>query len=61
MTKSQKIAQRGFRILAQHGWPDEVQLELSQIFMEAGAMHLVETLEANKQRKEELIQRVQVQ
>jgi hypothetical protein len=58
MTESQRLAQRGLRILADQGWPEHEAVALMNTFMEAGAALVTERLQAEAAQKESLIQRV---
>ena len=60
MTPSQRKFEQGYNTLRQQGWPDEAIRAISAVFMEAGVMAYLEQKQAEQERNEALIQRVQV-
>ena len=60
MTESQKLVARGHATLKQQGWPDDAIRAIADLFMNAGALAMVENMQADKERDEQLIQRVQL-
>lgn len=56
MTDSQKLAARGYKLLADQGWPEVAALELGTVFMQAGFFHCIEMQEECRAKDEALIQ-----